>query len=316
MTAQELPLSDGSCVAVVGGGPAGAFFSYFLLEMAQAVNLNIHVDIFEPRDFTQQGPAGCNMCGGIVSESLVQSLAAEGILLPSTVVQRSIDSYYLHMDVGRVRIETPLREMRLAAAHRGGGPRNVKVTTSGGLDGYLLELARGVGANLVPSRIDELKWEDGYPVVASKGERKRYDLVVVAAGVNSPVLKLFESCVRGYAPPPSTKTYICEFWFGRDVVEREFGNTMHVFLLNLPRLEFAAFIPKGAYVTLCMLGDDIDKKLVTDFLTSREVRECLPPHWEMPRDFCHCSPKISIGGAQAPAVDRIAFVGDSGSTRL
>lgn len=317
MSAESLYLSDGSRVAVVGGGPAGAFFSYFLLEMAQAVNLNIELDIFEPRDFARQGPAGCNMCGGIVSESLVQSLAAEGILLPTSVVQRSIDSYYLHMDVGRVRIETPLREMRLAAVHRGGGPRNVKVTNSGGLDGHLLALACGVGANLQRARVDDIRWENGAPVLHAGGvDRGSYDLVACAVGVNSPGLKLFESAAVGYVAPPSTKAYICEFWFGREVVEREFGDTMHVFLLNLPRLEFAAFIPKGAYVTMCMLGEDIDKKLVTDFLNSREVRECLPPNWSLPDDFCHCSPKISVGSARAATVDRVVFVGDCGSTRL
>lgn len=44
------------------------------------MDLDLHVDIYEPRDFTKPGPAGCNMCGGIVSESLVQALAVEGVL--------------------------------------------------------------------------------------------------------------------------------------------------------------------------------------------------------------------------------------------
>ena len=61
----------------LGGGPAGSFFSYFLLEMARDADVDVHLDIYEPRDFSQPGPAGCNMCGGIVSESLVQVLAAE-----------------------------------------------------------------------------------------------------------------------------------------------------------------------------------------------------------------------------------------------
>ena len=34
-------LEDGSRIAVVGGGPAGSFFSYFLLKMADAVDLDI-----------------------------------------------------------------------------------------------------------------------------------------------------------------------------------------------------------------------------------------------------------------------------------
>src|SRR3972149_7667828 len=103
----RLTLEDGSRVGVIGGGPAGPLFANFLLPFSQRIGLRYHVDIYEPRDFTQPGPAGCNMCGGIVSESLVQALAVEGIGLPSSVVQRGIDSYVLCTAGNRVRIDTP-----------------------------------------------------------------------------------------------------------------------------------------------------------------------------------------------------------------
>src|SRR5512139_3307879 len=67
-----LPLEDGSRIAVLGGGPAGSFFSYFLLEMASRVGIDLSVDMIERKSFDAAGPAGCNMCGGIISESLVQ----------------------------------------------------------------------------------------------------------------------------------------------------------------------------------------------------------------------------------------------------
>ncbi len=44
------------------------------------------------------------------------------------------------------------------------------------------------------------------------------------------------------------------------------GNSMHVFLLTIPRLEFAAIIPKGEFVTVVMLGDELDQELVHAFL--------------------------------------------------
>jgi CRP-like cAMP-binding protein len=91
---------------------------------------------------------------------------------------------------------------------------------------------------------------------------------------------------------------------------------MHVFLLPLPRLEFAALIPKGDYVTVCLLGKDIDDALVQLFLDASEVKLCLPPDWEMPRDVCHCSPRINTRAAHAPFADRIVFIGDAGATRL
>jgi hypothetical protein len=111
-------LTDGSRVAVVGAGPAGSFFSYFLLKMARTMALDVTVDVYEPRRFCERGPAGCNHCGGIVSESLVQRLATEGIALPDDVVQRGIESYTLHMDIGDVKIATPVDERRIAAKFR------------------------------------------------------------------------------------------------------------------------------------------------------------------------------------------------------
>src|SRR5512143_3341059 len=118
-----LYLDNGSRVAVIGGGPAGSLFTYFLFEMAERIGVELAVDIYESKDFSKAGPQGCNMCGGIISESLVQLLATEGINLPSSVVQRGIDSYVLHMAVGTVRIEPTHREKRIAAVYRGGGPR-------------------------------------------------------------------------------------------------------------------------------------------------------------------------------------------------
>lgn len=111
----SMPLGEGSRVGVIGGGPAGSLFAYFCLTFAERMDLTVRVDIYEPRDFTRPGPGGCNMCGGIVSESLVQALSLEGIVLPQSVVQRGIDSYVLHTDVRSIRIETPLKEKRIAA---------------------------------------------------------------------------------------------------------------------------------------------------------------------------------------------------------
>ncbi len=52
----DLQLVDGSRVAVIGGGPAGSFVSYFLLEMAERNGLELDVEIFEPRDFSWVAP--------------------------------------------------------------------------------------------------------------------------------------------------------------------------------------------------------------------------------------------------------------------
>jgi len=310
-------LEDGSTVGVIGAGPAGSFFSYFCLDMAERVGLDIELDLYEPRDFSSAAPRGCNMCGGIVSESLVQTLAAEGIELPPTVVQRGIDSYMLHMDVGSVRIETPLQEKRIASMHRGRGPKASKNFRWSSFDGHLQSLAVQKGARLISESVSEVRWEDGRPAVKTrKGTFRNYDLLVVAAGVNTSALKFFETLHSGYKPPGTTKTFIREYYLGEETVEKVVGNSMHVFLLNLPHIEFAAVIPKGDYVTVCMLGEDITNELVQSFMDAPEVKACLPADLIKDSGSCQCGPRMNVRGSIKPFADRLIFVGDSGVTRL
>lgn len=311
----ELALQNGSRVAVIGGGPAGSFFSYFLQKIAAVVDLRLDVDIYEPRSFSRCGPAGCNHCGGIVSESLVQILAAEGINLPASVVQSGIESYVVHMDVGTVDIASPAREQRIAALYRGNGPRGGENLAGVSFDGFLQDLAVKQGARVVRKLVTGVSWKDGYPWLReADGAETRYDLVAVASGVNSNFLGLLDGLPAPPGQPKTTRTYICEFRSTRQEIQRLLGNSMHVFLLDIPRLEFAAIIPKGEFATMCMLGDDLDQELVETFLRSPVVQACLPTD-TMP-SVCSCSPMINMGGMTQPFADRLLLVGDSGVTRL
>jgi len=314
---RRLELSDGSRVAVVGAGPAGSFFAYFLLALADRVGLELHVDLYESKDFGKFGPAGCNHCGGIVSESLVQLLATEGVNLPAEVIQRGIDSYVLHTDVGSVRIDTPLHEKRIAAVFRGAGPRGLKQVNWQSFDKHLQELAAGRGAQLIRARVNGLAREGDRILVKTKdGRATEYELVALACGVNSTTLKLIAELIPGYRAPSTTKTYICELPLGRDAIASYLGSSMHVFLLNIPRLEFAALIPKGEHATLCMLGEDIDQELIDEFMGSEPVRRIFPADWQMPKPLCHCWPRINIAPARQPYGDRVVVLGDSAVTRL
>jgi CRP-like cAMP-binding protein/flavin-dependent dehydrogenase len=309
-------LGNGSRVAVIGGGPAGSLCAYFLLTFAHRMDLDLRVDIYEPRDFTKAGPAGCNMCGGIVSESLVQALAVEGIELPPTVVQRGIDSYVLHTDTESLRIETPLQEKRIAAVHRGGGPRGTAELRWGGLDGHLLSLAGNVGARIVPARVTDLDWRDGRPEIRTQYATEIYDLVVGATGVNSPGLQLFEKLGLPSRPCQTTRAYITEIGLANETVTGQFGCAVHMFLLNLPRLDFAAIIPKGNYLTVCLLGQQIDRDLIDAFFHSPAVKRCFPDGWDAAIGSCHCSPRINVREASTPFLDRVVLIGDCGVTRL
>ncbi len=310
-----LALRDGSRVGIIGGGPAGSLCAFFLLRFSRAWGIALQVDVYEPRDFTVPGPRGCNMCGGIVSESLVQALADEGIDLPPSVVQRGIDSYVLNTDEDAVTIATPTREKRIAAVHRGGGPRDLGVLRWGGLDGHLLSRAQEMGARVIAHRIGDGGWDGGRPQVRFNGQVAAYDLLVVATGVNIPEGRLYGQLGLPRRLARTTRAYITELKLGYDAVTQRFGSAMHVFFLNIPRLEFAAIIPKGDFVTVCLLGRNVDPGLIRAFFESPAVRRCLPPPY-LHEGFCHCRPHINIREAVAPFADRVVLVGDSGVTRL
>ena len=311
-----MTLQDGARIAVIGAGPAGSMFSYFFLNMAETMGLEASIDIYEPRRFCHRGPAGCNHCGGIVSESLVQRLATEGIRLPDSVVQRGIESYTLHMDVGDVEIATPLMEKRIAAIYRGNGPRASEPTATHSFDGYLLELAEQKGAQLVQRLVTDVR-RDGDRMIVQCADQHRgdYDLVVLATGVNSRLMEMLQNESSEFERPDRTKTFICEFHLGRELIRETFGPSMHVFLLDIPKLEFAALIPKGDYVTLCLLGDDIDEALIEKFFAAPEVRNRFPDG-VIPEHVCHCYPRINTRAARPVYGDRLVLIGDSGSTRL
>lgn len=314
----KLELEDGSNIAVIGGGPAGSFFTYFALDFANRMDLRIHIDIIEPKSFNKAGPAGCNHCGGIVSESLVQNLSAEGIVLPTSVIRRGIESYTMHLENGSVKIETPFREQRIASVYRGFGPKGSSDSNYESFDEHLLYLCKEKGASVVHDRVKELeRQEDGIIVKCAKADYKKYDLVVGSVGLNMKALNLFKELNPSYIIPKTTKTHICELYMDTEVIDEHFGNSMHVFLLNLPHIKFGALIPKGNYITLVLLGDEINSQIVDSFLNTDAVKKCFPKGTSI-KDLMHCQcfPSINIQGAKSAYADRMILIGDSASSKL
>ena len=316
----SMTLQNGSRIAVIGGGPAGSFFSYFLLTMAERVGLKIQVDIYEPRDFGKPGPTGCNMCGGVLYESLVQSLAVEGINLPETVVRRGVEHNMLHLDNGSVCIQTPRHEKRIATTFRGIGPRGLMDFSSEGLDSFLLKLAETKGARHIRARVEDVTRiaESRIQIKVPGGEFEIYDFVAVTTGVNTAILKLFSEMDFGYQPPHTAKLAVREYYLGKEEVSDCLESAFHAFLLDIPGLDYGAMIPKGDYVTVCLLSSqgDLHPKAMDTFLNHPAVKSVLPPNFPLERFTCSCGPRISVLGSKQPFADRIVFIGDCGVSRL
>jgi len=314
----EFELTTGSKVCVVGGGPAGSFFTYFLLELAERIGVEIELDNIEAKNFLNVGPVGCNHCGGIISESLVQLLSAEGITIPPNVVNRGIDSYVMHTDDRKVKIETPLQEKRIASVFRGSGPLGSQSTEWSSFDKFLQDLCVQKGANLIIDKVVDVIYQNGRPRVKTKNDlEKEYDLVVAAVGLDNKSLSVLKSANAKFQPPNTTKTYIREIYLGEELVSEYFGDSMHVFLMNIPNLEFGALIPKGHYVTLVLLGKEIDKDLVQSFLSSQQVIDCFPKEYDLSKvPCCQCYPKINTKTARYMYGDRFVAIGDTATSKL
>lgn len=313
-----MELTNGSRIAVVGGGPAGSFFSYYALEYARRFGLEVALDLYEVKNFGKIGAAGCNHCGGLVSESLVQELATDGIIIPSEVIQRGINSYTMHTEQGTCVIQAPSDEQRIASVFRGCGPRGCLDKSIRGFDNYLLDLCRLNGARIIPEKVTSLqRTADGILVGCPKSPAVQYDLVVGAAGLTNKTLDLFKGICPSYSPPETTRTYISEFLMKRTDIQKSFGDSMHVFLLDLKQITFGALIPKDNYVTLVLLGENINQKVVQSFLNSEEVKSCFPPDFPIERTMpCKCYPFINVRQAEHPYGDRVVLIGDSASTKL
>jgi len=317
-SSEHFVLEDGSKIAVIGGGPAGSFFTYFAIDFAERMGMDISIDVYEAKDFTCAGPKGCNNCGGIVSESLIQSLSAEGVVLPSNVIQRGIESYTLHLENGSTLIETPLQEQRIASMFRGTGPKGSTDTEMASFDNFLLKLCEERGARVIEERVSEaIRTADGVTLTTKDETKARYDLVVGAVGLNGKTLNLFKSICPSFEPPETTKTYISEFQMEPELIDKHFGNSMHVFLLNLANIKFGALIPKDNYVTLVLLGNDINMEIASSFVNSEAVQRLFPPGIIL-EDItpCKCFPSINVKGAKLAYDDRAVLIGDSASSKL
>ncbi|OHB37932.1 MAG: hypothetical protein A2060_00930 [Planctomycetes bacterium GWA2_50_13] len=315
---KTLSLRDGAEIAVIGGGPAGSFFSIYALKLAKDLGKKIHLKIFDRKTFTNQGPPGCNMCAGVISETMVQHLAIDGINIPPTVVQRSIDSYCFHTADGEVYIRSPrLRQRGIATTYRGGGPKGGTGRDIQSLDEFMLEKAVEEGSSVERIVIDEVKLNGGKPTLHSKQKvLMEPDLMVGAFGVNAHTADKFKDLGFGYSPPGTIRCVQTEMELGREWVNEHFGNAIHVFLLNMPGVKFAAITPKDNYATISLLGKDIDKETVKALVAHPALRKMLPEGWELPDKFCHCFPKITLSPAQKPFTNRIVIVGDAASARL
>ena len=325
MSNSALLLKNGSKIAIIGGGPGGSFFAHFASRYAKEAGIDVSIKIYDRKSFCQRGPRGCNMCAGVISENLFNSLEEERINIADFCVQRKIEGYCFQAQDESVVLHHPVpgHISKIITVFRGNGPLQSEHEGNVSFDDYLLNHVKEQGVEIVFDIVKSFKLpaRKGDPVKVICGDwnsKNEFDadLVVGAFGVNTGMMEKVGNMDFGYKPPKTVRTCQCEIMLSPEHIEKTFGNNVFVFALGKRELKFASITPKADYVTVNLVGRrDLTRKNLIDFLKHPAVKKLMPEKWEIPNDFCMCISKIPITYAKHPYADRLVVLGDASISR-
>ena len=138
--------------------PSGSFFTHFCITTRKEHSRKVDITILDGRDFIQKGPVGCNMCAGVLSETLTNKMECEGIVLPKTRVQQG-NRWLLFTNTGTRHPITPSKTWTQAKNHNGiprKRPRFSELTTNISFDDFLLKHVASQGAKVLPAIVEEI----------------------------------------------------------------------------------------------------------------------------------------------------------------
>ncbi len=296
-------------IAVVGGGPAGSFFALYALKYAQAVGRDISVTIYEAKDFRRFGQPGCNMCAGLIPVTVLYRFRELGLAIPPEVILGHINAYSLHTSAGVLNATQPDAHAEIVSVYRGAGPWHGRLLGQASFDALLLEEAVSRGARLRRSYVEAIRRDRPVEIV-SGGETERFDLAVLASGLNGRPVSLPGF---SYRPPPAGSMCQTELYLGEQEVQRRLGSSVHIFLPPDEIATYGILIPKGSFISASLLNARSQMRSMDQFLGLDEVKSVLGTQV---RWSCGCLPKISVGLARDFVDDGFVAVGDAGATRL
>jgi flavin-dependent dehydrogenase len=336
-------LLNGDRVAVVGGGPAGAFFAISLLREARQLDRKIEVVIVEKRrpsdpNFESFQCRGCNYCAGIISPRLNEVLVECDIAIPEEIVQERIEYVWIQGQWKNFRLRVP-NHQRMYSVYRGSlpGRRNGRPT---GFDGFLLGEAMKEGARLEFGDVQGISYDASWmPVLALKalsGENVSLDasFVAIATGINphygqdnsaDALIASMKQLNPSFVPGRARRSLIFELDVGEDYLVRNMNREIYFIEYGSKQLalEHTALIPKGRFLTVAIIGKCVDeanlpqdsRRIIHEFLTLPQVARILPGIAAAPY-ACICAPRMTVSTAASPFGDRFAVIGDAVGSRL
>jgi NADH dehydrogenase len=309
MNTDKLKLTEGSTVAVVGGGPAGCFFALYLNHYAREYGFKPEITVYESRDFGTSGLRGCKGCAGILSSSLLSSLAEIQLTLPEEVIQQRIDGYNILSPYTSITMSNPDKDAQVVSVFRGSGPRLCEGQRPIGFDGWLLAETQKQGVRVEDRRIESIL--AGRPMrLRVADEIRDYDLIVLATGVNAKPVHL-----EGlkYIPPKTQTMAQDELKVETTRLDPFPDNVAHAFLIPRSGLIAGCFVPKGSFLNVSVLNKTEQPISVSEFLQNEIVKNTLRNRYER---VCGCAPRVAITSARHHYADGFVAVGDAAVSRL
>ena len=314
-------------VAVIGGGPAGAFAAYLLAREG------VHVDIYEPRAVEQplvgtgERRSLCTGCAGLVQGDAARLLKRHGIIIPDEVIQTRLLGAAVYLGSESEPILVPLENA--ITVYRGFGPLRQEGGSVESFDAYLLNRAKQAGAShhrVTIAAVDLREQAGRVTLLDCDGRQRQAHLVIGAFGHNAKLAEAItypDSRAATLTRPVTQNAGIREYHLGGDVVGERLNSRIHIFGNPSDSVWFAAILPKGKYISVALMGRDGDIRArdFDTFLSRPQVQALLGDAVSGQAINCGCSSTITlrsperfmVGGENGRVV--MVNIGDAGPTR-
>lgn len=326
----------GKSVAIIGGGPAGAFSAYLLARQG------VDVHIFEDRSPRQrekndgESNLQCTGCAGWLQEDARNLLAANGLVLPPKIIQARTEVTKIVMPDSDTTINL---KIPTTTVFRGTSPL---IQFEGhdpvqSFDAWLLQGAIGAEAQHHEVKITEIDLlEDSQGKVRitdDKNEIYKADLIIGAFGHNPKLMETIKKNSDGASisleMPKTQRAGVREYFVPADLLSEELRNNAYVYANPSDNILFGAIYPKGVYsqnppgmyITIALMGrGEIEPKDFSKFLENEKVKSLLKIEAKH-APSCACLTMLTLKsprqfvqlGQKGTAV--MINIGDAGPTR-
>jgi len=304
-------------IAIIGGGPAGTVAALNLLHLARRNDRPIDVLLLDRKTFTQFGPAGCNLCAGVMSAALIHDLENLGVIIPPHVIQQKILGYDMVTRRGSIFLPRPPGSV-IYTAYRGIGPRGLEYDEERSFDAFLLRSAIQAGAEYRNSLVMEVRRRADAPVFqiqCQDGETVDADVIIGAFGINSTLGRRLTSLGTGYRAPRTVFACQAEVPLDEAFINEHYQGQIKIINLGLHRIRFASLTPKRRHVTVSVVGRAVTRRDLMELLEHSAVLKHFPPGWRCPDWVCACQPKLPVGAAAHPIAEGLVVIGDADISR-